>query len=247
MRLSLQLYTVRDHLEKDPAATYKAISEIGLEYVEGGGSFGAATAQEGRKLLDDFGLKASGSHIGIDRLESELGKVIEEVNVLGAKYVIVPWLNPEVYAQGWHGVAKRIEAIGHKVNEAGLTLAYHNHDFEFKTEGKPGLDVLFEATDPQAVKFELDLAWVQIGGRDPALYIERFRDRLPLVHLKDFDPDKTPRWQPGGQGIVDWDACLDQLAKSNVEFAPIELDESAIDPIEAVRQSVEFFKTKGLE
>src|SRR5579862_2665353 len=124
MRLSLQLYTVRDQLSADPAATYKAVKEIGMEYVEGGGSYGADSAKEGRQMLDDHGLKASGSHIGLDRLEGGL--------------------------------------------EEALEVAYHNHDFEFKNEGKPGLDVLFESSDPALVKSELDIAWVQIGGRDPA-------------------------------------------------------------------------------
>ncbi len=246
MRLSLQLYTVRDQLSADPIATYEAISKIGLEYVEGGGSFGGATAKEGRKILDDHGLKASGSHIGIERLENDFDGVIEEAKVFGVPFIIVPWLNPDVYAQGWHGVGKRLEVIGHKVKDQGLTLAYHNHDFEFKNEGKPGMDVLFESTDPDLVKSELDVAWVQIGGRDPALYIQKLKSRLPLVHLKDFDPDKTPRWQPGGQGIVDWTACLDALSNSNVQFGAIELDEYAGDPLDAVRLSYEFFLSKGL-
>src|SRR5579862_9371196 len=118
MRLSLQLYTVRDQLSADPAATYKAVKEIGMEYVEGGGSYGADSAKEGRQMLDDHGLKASGSHIGLDRLEGGLEEALEEAKILGVHYVILPWISPESYAQGWHGVGKRLDVIGRKVKEA---------------------------------------------------------------------------------------------------------------------------------
>jgi sugar phosphate isomerase/epimerase len=246
MRLSLQLYTVRDQLASDPVGTLTKVREIGLEYVEGGGSFGAATPKEGRKVLDDLGLKASGAHVGLDVLEGSLSKAIDDANTLGHHYVIVPWVGGDVYADGWDKFGKRLEAIGVKVRDAGLNLLYHNHDFEFKNPGKSGLKVLFESTDSGLVKSELDIAWVQIGGGDPATYIRELRSRLPLVHLKDFDPDKTPRWRPCGQGLVDWDGCLAAIAEGEVEFGAIELDESPGDPIQAVRESYEFFKSKGL-
>jgi sugar phosphate isomerase/epimerase len=246
MRLSLQLYTVRDQLAADPIGTLKKVREIGLEYVEGGGSFGGATPQEGRKILDDLGLKASGAHVGLDVLEGDLPKAIDAAKTFGYRYLIVPWIGGDVYASGWDKFGKRLEAIGAKAKDAGLTLCYHNHDFEFKNEGKPGLKVLFESSDPALVKSELDIAWVQIGGGDPATYIRELRSRLPLVHLKDFDPSQTPRWRPCGQGLVNWDACLAEIAAGDVEFGPIELDESPGDPIEAVRQSYEFFVSKGL-
>jgi sugar phosphate isomerase/epimerase len=247
MRLSLQLYTVRDQLTADPLGTYRAIKEIGLEYVEGGGSFGAESAEEGRKMLDDCGLKASGCHVGLDRLESDLPKAIEEAKVLGSPFLIVPWIGGDVYEGGWAGVGKRLETIGRAVEAAGLILAYHNHDFEFKNEGTPGLNVLFDSCDPTFVKSELDLAWVQIGGQDPAQYIRELKNRLPLVHLKDFDPDKDPRWQPAGQGVVNWNSCLNELLNSDVQFGAIELDEYAGDPIDAVRMSFDYFQSKGLQ
>lgn len=246
MRLSLQLYTVREQLASDPVGTLKKVREIGLEFVEGGGSFGAATPKEGRKILDDLGLKASGAHVGLNVLENDLSSALDDAATFGYHYLIVPWVGVDVYGEGWDKFGKRLEPIGAKVRDAGLNLCYHNHDFEFKNPGKSGLKVLFESTDPGLVKSELDIAWVQIGGGDPAAYIREFRSRLPLVHLKDFDPDKTPRWRPCGQGLVDWDACLSEIAAGDVEFGAIELDESPGDPIDAVRESFEFFSSKGL-
>jgi sugar phosphate isomerase/epimerase len=246
MRLSVQLYTVRDQFGADPVGTLRAIKNIGLEYVEGGGSFGGSTAAEGRQMLDDAGLKASGSHVGLEALENDLSKCIDDAKTLNCPFIIVPWISADTYQGGWEACGKRLEAIGRKVSEAGLGFAYHNHDFEFKNSGKPGLNVLYDSSDPSFVKAELDVAWVQIGGQDPANYIRDLKSRLPLLHLKDFDPTKEPRWQPCGQGVVNWDRCLEEVEKANVQFGAIELDEYAGDPMDAVRISFEFFQSKGL-
>jgi len=243
MKLSIQLYTVRDQFTADPAGTLKKLKEIGLNYVEGGGSFGGDTASEGRKLLDELGLKASGAHIGLPSWENEFDKVIEEAKTIGVDYVIVPWIDQAVYADGWEKFALKLNEIGQKVKDAGLTLAYHNHAFEFENDG---LTTLYDTADPELVKAQLDIAWAQIGGADPVALIQKLKGRLPLVHLKDFDPDKTPQWRPAGQGIVDWDKILAAIAEGDVEYGAIELDESPGDPLDAVAESVAFFRSKGI-
>ena len=246
MRLSVQLYTVRDALAEDYVGTLKKLKDIGLEYVEGAGNYGGGSAAEGKKILDDLGLKASGSHVGIERLQHSLDDVIEEHQTMGIPFVIIPYL-AEGDRHDYTKLAGILEPIGHKLKDKGLTLCYHNHDFEFQMlNDMTGLDILYAKTDPSLLQAELDLAWVQIGGYNPASYVKKYADRTPLVHLKDYDPAKTPRWQPGGQGIVDWDACLAACADAGVQFGAIELDESAGDPIDAVRQSFEFFYGKGL-
>ncbi|HWD41842.1 MAG TPA: sugar phosphate isomerase/epimerase family protein [Fimbriimonas sp.] len=243
MKLSCQLYTVRDQFSADPVGTLIKLRDMGLTYVEGGGSFGGESPAEGRKILDDLGLKASGSHVGMDTWNENTEGAIEDAKTIGCHYVIVPWIDKSYYAEGWDKFARVLEGIGKKVKDAGLVLCYHNHAFEFEDDG---LNKLYDAADPDLVKAQLDVAWCQIGGGNPAEYIRKLSSRLPLLHLKDFDPSKTPQWRPGGQGLVDWDATLAAANEGNVEFGAIELDESPGDPIDAVRESVEFFRSKGI-
>jgi sugar phosphate isomerase/epimerase len=242
MRLSVQLYTLRDPIAEDLAGTLSQVRSIGLEYVELAGLNGRS-AEEWRTLLDDLGLKVSGAHIGVDALRDNFDATLEECRTLGIETVIVPWIGPEAGAQGWDEVGKSLEPIARKVKDAGLRFAYHNHAHEFEGDG---LDKFYAATDPELVLAELDLAWVHIGGQDPAAYVRKMAGRVPVVHLKDYDPAKTPRWQPAGQGVVDYDSVLAACAEVGVEFGAIELDESAGDPIEAVRQSYQFLHGKGL-
>jgi len=243
MRLSVQLYTLRDPLEQDLAGTLSKVRQIGLEYVELAGTYGRS-AEEWKTLLDAEGLKVSASHTGIDALRNDFDAVVRDAKTLGFNYVVVPWVNADDYKGDWTKLGKELEPYGRRLAEQGLTLAYHNHAFEFEGDG---LDALYAATDKSALKAQLDLAWVKIGGQDPAAYLRKHADRTPLVHLKDYDATKKPQWTPAGQGTLDFDSVLAACQEAGVEFGSIELDESPGDPIDAVRQSFEFFSSKGLK
>jgi sugar phosphate isomerase/epimerase len=242
MRLTLQLYTLRDQLSEDLEGTLDKVESIGLEYVELAGTYGKC-ASDWKSMLDARGLKVSGSHVGLDLIESDLDAVIRDNQTLENPYVIVPWVSKERFAGKWDAFGKDLEAYGKKLKEAGLKLAYHNHDFEFAGDG---LTALYASSDPDLVKAELDLAWIAIAGDDPVAWINKLSGRVPLIHLKDFDPAKTPRWTPAGQGTLDYDSILAAARAANVEFGGIELDESPIPPIEAVKASYDYLVSKGL-
>ena len=243
MRLTVQLYTLRDQLSQDLEGTLDKVKAIGLEYVELAGAYDR-TAEDWKALLDSKGLKVSGSHVSLDQIESNLEGVIKDNLTLGNPFVIVPWVAKDRFAGKWDQFGKELEGYGQKIKDAGLQLAYHNHDFEFEGDG---LTALYASSNPELVKAELDLAWIAIAGQDPAAWIEKLSGRVPLVHLKDFDPTKTPRWTPAGQGTMDYSAILAAAKAAGVEFGGIELDESPIDPIEAVKESFQFLSSHGLK
>jgi len=241
MRISLQLYTLRDALAQDLTGTLDKVQEIGLKYVEFAGYYDK-TAAEWKALLDERGLQFSAAHIGFEALHDDFDEVVANCKTMGIDTVVVPWIGEEHYKDGWDAFGRELQPIGQMLKNHGLNLGYHNHAFEFATDG---LDGLYGATSPDILKAQLDLAWVHIGGADPVEYLNKFADRTPMVHLKDYDPTKTPQWQPAGQGILDWDAILPTCDKIGIAFGSIELDESPCDPIDAVRQSFEYFKSKG--
>ncbi len=242
MRISLQLYTLRDALAQDLNGTLDKVRDIGLKYVEFAGYYGL-TAADWKKLTVDRGLKFSAAHIGFDQIKDNFAVVVADCKAMGCDTVVIPWIGEEHYKDGWDKFGKECEPLGAKLKAEGLQLAYHNHSFEFKTDGLHGL---YGSTSPDLLKAQLDLAWVAIGGADPATLIKAFANRLPQVHLKDYDPTKTPQWQACGQGVLNWDPILAACKAAGVQYGSIELDEFAGDPVEAVRQSYEFFVSKGL-
>ncbi len=82
------------------------------------------------------------------------------------------------------------------VKSAGLKLAYHNHDFEFKDwgGGKTGFDVLLKDTDPSLVNFEMDIYWVVRAGHDPIKIIKENPGRIKMWHLKDMASKQPPSY-----------------------------------------------------
>ncbi len=242
MRISLQLYTLRDALAQDLTGTLDKVAEIGLKYVEFAGYYDKSAA-EWKSMLDERGLKFSAGHIGFEQMRDDFDEVVANCKTMGIETAVVPWIGEAHYKDGWDAFGRELQPIGQMLKSQGLQLGYHNHAFEFATDG---LVALYGATSPDILKAQLDLAWVHIGGADPVEYIQKFADRTPMVHLKDYDPNKTPQWRPAGQGILDWDAIIPACLAAGVEYGSIELDESPGDPIEAVRESFEFFKSKGL-
>jgi sugar phosphate isomerase/epimerase len=247
MRLSVQLYTLREPIGRDLVSTLQGVRDLGIEFVEMAGLHGRS-AEEWRNLLDDLGLKVCGSHVGLGALEGAFEALIDENKILGNRYVIVPWVDMKAFPDGYRELAGVLEGHGQRLREAGLTLAYHNHAFELQQEedGRPGLEVLFEHASPESVRAEIDVGWVRHAGHDPARFIRDLGRRCPLVHLKDFTDNPAALDIEAGSGIVDWDSVLEACEEAGVEFGVIELDHPPRPALESVRISREFFVSRGL-
>jgi len=247
MEIALQLYTVRDPMEKDPWGTLEKVRDIGIRNVEIAGLYGRS-ADDWRKKLDELGLKAIGAHIGLGQLRDDFEGVIRDQQTIGFPYVILPWVGKESYEQGWDRFAKELEPIAKALKERGVRFAYHNHNFEFEMQnGKPGLEVLYEAADPALVLAQIDVYWVAYAGHDPADLIRRLKGRVPLVHLKDGRLGTgKPEFLEAGKGDVNLPAVLQACAEVGAEYGTIELDVCPQDPIESVRESFQNLKRMGL-
>ena len=247
MKLSVQCYTLRDDFARDPWGTFTALKNLGVKYVEIGGTYGVP-AKELKDGLDKMDLKVSANHVGIDQLEGNLDAVIAENKLLGNPCIVLPWIGEDRYGKGWAKFATEIEPIGAKLKAAGFQFCYHNHNFEFKLEnGRPGLDIFYEAADPSLVQAQIDTYWVAYGGGDPATYIKKLKGRIPQVHFKDGKlggPDAY--FMEVGYGELKWDGIIEACKESNVEIASIELDVCPHEPIESVRMSVEYLRSKGI-
>lgn len=245
MHLSLQLWTVRDPLNADPAGTLAALGKMGYRYVETAG-FAGKTPAEFFKMMRDAGLRASGMHVGLDACEKELNKVIDDAELFETKYVIVPWIGEAVYKAGWDQAGIRLQKVGEKVASKGKTFAYHNHAFEFAPwKGRPGYESLLESACPDFVKAEIDLWWAYVGNEDPAAILKRHAARTPLLHLKDGKSKDAQVNAEAGQGVLEWDGILAEAKKAKVEFGVIELDNCPRPPLESVKMCLEYFQAKG--
>lgn len=245
--IGLQLYTLRDAMKEDFAGTLRKVAAVGYGYVELAG-YGGLSVREVSSLLADNYLKVAGSHIALDALESDLHQVIQENLELGNSHIVVPYLAEERRrtADDYKAVAETLNGIGETLQTAGMTLCYHNHDFEFKplADGQMGEDVLLDNSDPLFVKIEADAYWILKAGQDPVAFVRKHTGRVPIIHLKDRDLDDGS-FAPVGTGDLPLDALIEAAGEVGTQYLLVEQDIVKGDALEAVTLSYSNLKAKG--
>lgn len=238
--ISVQLYTVRNLMQKDFAGTIREVANIGYTAVELAG-FGQHSASEVKKICSDAGVVISGAHVGIEALEADVNKALDEQAAVGNRNVIVPYLGDKYRnAAGYKNVGSVLNKVGAECQKRAMELAYHNHSFEFeKFDGQTGFDILYNNSDPKLVKAELDVYWLAHGGKDPVEVINRFGPRTLVLHLKDMAAGPERKFAPVGAGILDFEAILVAAAKHGVQFGAVEQDDCyGVNPLDAIKMSL---------
>ena len=265
--IAIQLYSVRDDMEKDFEGTVKKIKELGYEGVEFAGLFGKSGV-EVKKICDDLGIVPVSAHVPYYDMLENPAEVLKDYKDLGCKYVVVPYLTEECRpgTDGWDDTVKGIRKIGEAAKEMGIQLLYHNHDFEFlKIDGKYALDILYDTVPADLLQTEIDTCWVNVGGEEPAAYVEKYTGRAPIVHLKDFSGSKgngplykligieeeaqettsTFEFRPVGSGVQDWKKIIASAEKAGAEWVIVEQDDPSMSktPMECAEMSINYLKT----
>ena len=239
--IGLQLYTVRSLLEQDFEGTLARIANLGYRQVEFAGVY-ASSLHQTATILKRYGLFAPSGHVNYAKLERELPVAIQSANELGQKFIVCPYLDERDRRKldDWKRVCDRFNEIGKQVRKAGLSFAYHNHDFEFlQMDGQIPYDVMLAETDPDLVKLEIDLYWMARAKRDPIAYFQKYPKRFPLVHLKDMADDGTIT--DVGKGIVDFKSILGHSALAGMAYCFVEHDNPG-NPMLSIETSLRFVR-----
>jgi sugar phosphate isomerase/epimerase len=202
--IGLQLYSIRDITAKDMAGSLENVAKMGYQGVEFAGYFGKK-AKDLRKMLDQNGLKCCGSHTGIEMLlgDSDLKATIEYNQVLGNKFIIVPWLPTSITGSISAIIrsAKQLTEIADKAQESGIRVGYHSHAHDFKpVADRIPWEVLFSNAGPNVV-MQIDTGNCMDGGGDPVAEIKKFPHRTATIHLKEHG---GPKHAVIGEGDMPW-------------------------------------------
>ncbi len=254
--MSVQLYSVRDALAADPAATLARLAALGLRNVE---TFDfVRRVPELAAALQSAGLAAPTGHASF--LSDEVGsgaaaptheQTFAAAAELGLQVVIDPFVPPARWADRDEiaRTAERLNAAAVEAAAYGLRVGYHNHAHEFahSFDGVTGYEVLVAHLD-DAVVLELDAYWAAIGGQDAAALADRLGSRLVAVHVKDgstADPAGAPQGQvPAGDGDVPLDAVLD--AAQSLDYAVLEFDVYDGDVFAGIDAGVRYLAGRGI-
>lgn len=268
--VAYQVYSAREEAEKDLDSVLAALAAMGYDGVEFAGFYGHS-AGEVKAMLDKHGLVAISSHVPFAQIEADMFGVIAYHQAIGCTHIAIPYLDDQTRpgAAGFGRTLAVIHRFARLMKEAGLTLLYHNHDFEFVTlSGQYALDFLYDAVPADLLQTELDVCWVKYAGEDPAAYIRKYAGRCPIVHLKDYVGRKgegTPyaligidenekkdtaafEFRPVGYGCQDVQAVLEAGIESGAKWFVVEQDMSVgRTPLEAAEMSIGTLKKLGLK
>ena len=246
--IGLQLYTLRDQLEKDVPGTIKQLAAIGYNDVEIYSLYGKTPGEFGQ-ILKDNGITASSGHYLLPAVKSEWPKRIEDAQTLGLRYMVIAILDRQERKSldNYKTLAELFNQAGEATRKAGIQFCYHNHNFEFQKLGDAmPYDYLLKTLDPKLVKFEMDCFWVTHAGQDPVAYLKKYPGRFPLLHIKDMKDKPAPTQEldakmglfaPVGSGSIDWKRIFAAAKMGGMEHYYVEQDYCEVRPLEAVKIS----------
>lgn len=273
--IGLQLYTLGEAPYRDLEGTLQRVAKIGYRTVEPVALM-KRTARQLRAALDQAGLSCPSTHVplqtfgaGGPSLAGDIGRLAAEMHVLGVKYVVVPIfpvparIKPrkaesgvdflaragrEMTADDWRRTAAELNAKGAALRREGLRLAYHNHNVEFARYGShTAFELLLANTDPDLVRFEMDIGWVAAAGVDPIPLLRAHARRFRLVHIKDLKAGTVPnhafRMDPAdvGSGHLDWKRILPIAYEAGVRYYYVEQEPPFAEPrMDAARTDYDY-------
>jgi sugar phosphate isomerase/epimerase len=250
--LGIQLYTIRDAISEDPEKSLERLAHLGftqLEIYGYNGSFFGKTKKEFQAILKNTGQQVISSHHTTGMLHAEKGTLlsnweqsVEDLHDIGAKYMVCSYLFPEERtSENYRKLPDLLNRSGETAKQAGIQLAYHNHDFEFeKFDDRQNIyGFILENSSPELVKMELDLYWISKAGFDPLVYFEKYPKRFPLWHVKDMKAGSKD-FAEIGKGTIDFKRIFEAREKAGLDYWFLEQDSSDKDIFESIAISKKY-------
>ena len=237
MKLSVQLYSLRDAAKKDLRSVIEEVARMGYDGVELAGLHSHAPA-EVRTWLDGCGIVASSAHCGVYDGDKRAA-VEDEAIALGYRHLVGGFgREPFASEASIRALSDRVSSAAAHFIPRGFTVGLHNHWWEYDAPNKG--DLLLELCP--AVHPQLDVYWVQAGGADPVEYLRRYAGRVQLIHLKDGPLDRNLPMTAVGKGKVDIAGVVRAARDIGVQWGIVEIDRCEGEMVTAVRESHDFLR-----
>lgn len=229
-----------------------------------------------KRASKDFNIKIAALSAGLEpmyegapgeALSTHFDKIVNDCKTLDCNFVRIGMLPFSVMGDKEKVLSfiDRAEQMAHRLAEHGIELYYHTHHVEFeKYDGVYLLDLMKQNTTK--LGFELDVHWIQRAGENPVKIIQEYKDRVSLLHLKDyrvtkfeFNPDDMKdmagfmnkfsniiQFAELGEGNMDIGAMIEAGKESGVQYFLIEQDDTyGRDPFECLEVSANHLRKIG--
>jgi len=238
---AIQLYSVRDAMEGNYIEVLEKLGKNGFGYtgVEFAG-FGGLSFDEIKKALDDNGLKPISSHTGLERLLNNRDEEIAYQKAIGIEYIICPWADMESKSDVLN-LAKELTPVAEKIKAAGMKFGYHNHAHEFERDGGEYLlDILFDNL-PDDTVMELDVFWTEYAQVDTLAYMEKHKNRLELIHVKQIGKDRKN--VEIDKGFIDFADLIKKAQGMGVKHFILEQEEYEVSSMASAENAMRYISS----
>ena len=246
--VGLELYSVRDALQKDLEGTVRAVAEMGYQCVEFYAPYfewTEAQTKQMRKLLDQLNIHCFSTHNDESYLSPKNIERTRDMNlILGSKYVVLAYSEPKSGVDGWKALADELNAAADKLEPAGLKAGYHNHQAEFTAkDGQRPMEILAKNTKSSVV-LQLDVGTCLEAGGDPVAWIRANPGRIRSIHCKEWSPEKGYKVL-FGEGVADWKGIFEAAESvGGLEYYLIEQEGSRFPELETARRCLQAFRAR---
>jgi sugar phosphate isomerase/epimerase len=223
-RTAIQLITVRD-LDEPFGDTLDRIAGAGYDGVQLRGAMPDRLEMEPaeiREMIESRGLDVVAPFV-YDLGEDAFADTVATLDAYGTSRA-AHGFGPDRFdsADAVENVAGELDRLADRLGEHGIELCCHNHDHEFVNLGsRTAYDLLLDRTT--RTQFVLDVGWALAGGADPVELLERMGERVPLLHVKDYDLDREEIVELG-EGDVDLAGCARAARERGAEWLIYEHD-----------------------
>ena len=218
------MYSIRSYVaENGLRAALEKVAEIGYKGVEFAGFFDNS-AEDVLSWVKELGLEVFSTHTGIKELYPEvIEKTVAYHKALGNKLLIIPGINMKTR----EALDETISIMNYAqpiLEKAGITLAFHNHYKEFIPTDYNAI-VMEELLEKTNIKFQIDTYWAFYAGQEPVALLEKMKDRLVSVHLKDGLSEGT------GRSLGEGEAPVEKVLDKAIELGlPVVVESEGEDP-----------------
>ncbi|MDL5050832.1 sugar phosphate isomerase/epimerase [Oscillatoria amoena NRMC-F 0135] len=249
--IGLQLYTLRDAIVKDMPGTLKKVAEIGYSELEtysyGDWNIFGHPFTDYIKVTQDLGLQTISGHYNTGYNHANSGNLLNgweqavaDAKEAGQKYMVIASLHSgerqtiDQYKKACELINKGAEVC----MSYGITMGYHNHDFEFAAiDNQVPYDVMLAELDPTLVCMELDLYWIVKAGFTPIDYFNRYPGRFELCHVKDMHKTDGTKNADIGTGTINFIEILNYRHQAGLKHFFVEQETYEISPLVSIQNN----------
>jgi sugar phosphate isomerase/epimerase len=263
----IQLYSIREDMNKDPLGTLTQLSKMGYKHVEHASynnrKFYGWSATEFKKLLNDLDMKMPSGHTVMSSKHWDASKkdfndawkyTVEDAAAAGQMFVISPSMetNTRRDLNALKGFMEVFNKSGELCQTYGMKFGYHNHDFEFseKLGDKTLFDIILGETDPKLVMQQLDIGNMINGGAKALDIMQKYPGRFESMHVKAEIESKAghEKYESAilNVGIVPVKEIIDLGRKWGTKHFIIEQESyQGKPPLDCMKENIEIMKKWG--